>query len=532
MKSIFKYQISFFRSLQQRTFNSRGQINYLIPVVFIFVIVLAGVGYVIYSQADRVTPTGLIIGVSGKCLTNQNGDTENTNPVVVSPCVHSKSQIWTVAGNGSLQVQGHCLDVDDSGTTPDTSVRLYQCNNTRAQVWSLNAANQLVNPHSELCLGIDHFFTRSTNIVDLQECRNSPGQTWQLPSANNPSGPNPTPTQKQHTGPPISPVQPLLVNHQLVLGNTGSPLKLRGVTVWGIEDEITQSFGVNEYTDRQTVVNTIKAWGGNIIRLRVLASDYNNQTYMSKLQYLQEIKDWQTTAQSAGLYLQVTWWDSLDGNYNDANWASDYSQVFPMMGAVVSKLGASNPYVIYEPFNEPNNVTESQWLSAMEATEQQFRSDGYNGLLILDTNNYAHQYNDADMTALENNDAKLAGMHGKNQICFAKHDYAPDYSNPNVWTATTWTTNDYGGSPWNFTNHCIIETEFGNYNGSPSTIHPSWSQSAASGMASELNNGNLQGAEAFLFGPWYDANAMTINDNSTPTQWGGYVKNDFLEAVH
>ncbi len=329
-------------------------------------------------------------------------------------------------------------------------------------------------------------------------------------------------------------VKPTVAGHQLQLGTTGNRLKMRGVAVWGIEDQVTGSFGAGEYNSRQTIVNTVKAWGGNEIRLRVLAADYNNQTYMTKAQELQEIKDWQTAAQAAGLYLDITWWDSLDGSYNDANWAADYSQAFPMMTDVINTLGASNPWVIYEPFNEPNNVSESAWLTAMTNTVKLFRSDNYTGILLLDTDGWSHVYNDADMTSLENTDSGLAGMGGKNQIIFAKHDYANEgFANPDSgFDSSHWPSNDDGSTSWDFTKHLVWETEFGNYNGSASTEHLAWSAGAASWMAAKVNDGTLAGATAFLYGPWYDANAITGSDNATPTQWGGYVKTDFLAQVN
>jgi hypothetical protein len=330
----------------------------------------------------------------------------------------------------------------------------------------------------------------------------------------------------------ISQIRPVIVGGVLQAGTTGKRLKMRGVAVWGIEDDVTTSFGTAQYTDRATVVNTIKSWGANEIRFRLLAYDYNNQTYMTKAQYVQEIVNWQTVAQAAGLYLSLAWWDSLDGGYSGSTWATEYSEAFPMMEAVVSALGPDNPWVFYEPFNEPNNISAAQWYTAMKATVGQFRSIGYMGILLIDTYVYSHAYDNTNMTNLENYDAGLAGMNGKNQLIFAKHDYANEYPNySSGFTSSYWPQNNGGTANWNFSAHLAWETEFGNYNGSSSTVSYPWSLGASSWMASQLNNGTLAGATAFLFGPWFDANAMTASDNVTPTQWGGYVETDFLGAV-
>jgi hypothetical protein len=332
--------------------------------------------------------------------------------------------------------------------------------------------------------------------------------------------------------------RPTIVGHELELGTTGTRLKMRGVAVWGIEDDTTVngSTGVNEYNNRQTVVNTIKSWGGNEIRLRVLACDYNNQTYMSQAQELQEIKDWQTTAQAAGLYLGITWWDPSDcGTQSHASWASNYSEAFPMMTAVINELGVTNPWVFYEPFNEPNNISDSSWLTAMEATDKLIRGDGYSGILVFDTNNYSHEYNDSLMTDLESYDAGQTGMNGQNQVIFAKHDYSNEYPNPSTFDTTDWANNTYGNGAWDFSKHLVWETEFGNYNCVNQTCsgaeNLSWSQQAASAMATEVNNATIVGATGFVF-TWVDPNTMTTGNDVTPTQWGGYVKNNFLGSVN
>jgi hypothetical protein len=330
-------------------------------------------------------------------------------------------------------------------------------------------------------------------------------------------------------------IRPTVVGQQLLNGPTGSRLKMDGVTVWGIKDEVTGDFGANQYTNRQTVVNTIKAWGGNHVRFRLLASNYDSQTYMTKAQYLQQIKDWRDTTEAAGLYFMPIWWDGLDGAYSKANWATQYNKAFPMMTDVVNALkvnGANDPKVIYEPFNEPTDApSDDQWLTAMKDTVRHFRNDlAYTGVLVLDTRVWSHHYDDARMTQLEQYDATLAGMGSKNQLIFAKHDYANEgYPSPDSgFDSTHWAVN---GNNWDFTKHLTWETEFGNYNGDPSTQHLAWSNGAATWMADRLNDGTLAGASAFVMGPWLDANALTTSDNTTPTTWGGYAKNNLLQRV-
>jgi hypothetical protein len=167
----------------------------------------------------------------------------------------------------------------------------------------------------------------------------------------------------------------------------------------------------------------------------------------------------------------------------------------------------------------------------MVATDKLFRNDGYTGILLMDTDGWSHVYNDADMTTLENNDAGLSGMNGKNQIIFAKHDYSNEFPNTSTFDTNDWLNNSGGSGAWDTSKHLVWETEFGNYNCVNATCsnaeNASWSNEAATAMAGYVENGTLVGATAFVWN-WIDDNKITTND-VTPTQWGGYVENNFLK---
>jgi hypothetical protein len=310
---------------------------------------------------------------------------------------------------------------------------------------------------------------------------------------------------------------------------------MAGVCVWGVPDIVAGSggFADGQYRDRAKIVAAAKAWGANHIRLRVLADDYNNDRQgLSKARRLEIIRDWRDAATSAGLYFYVTWWDSLDGYAEDGNWPARHRTAFAMMTDVHRTLG-NDDRVFYEPFNEPNSFGDQwpAWSTAMRATVAHWRSIGYTGVLVIDTPVWSHAYDDAAMSALETYDAGRPGMGGKHQLAFAKHDYAnegwPDGNN--TFSATKW-RGDTGGAD---RDHLIWETEFGNYNGSPSTVHPSWSRQAAAFFTDELNGArpNYVGYTAFVWGPWWDANALTDTSNSTPTVWGQALRDAMTRAA-
>jgi hypothetical protein len=336
-------------------------------------------------------------------------------------------------------------------------------------------------------------------------------------------------------GPSVSPTPaPLAVppaggsgGHLVTVGSTNR-LELHGVAVWGIQDFITGGFAAAEHANRDAIAATIAGWGGNVIRLRVLADEYIHLTQMgSDANYLQWIEDWVAAAEAQGLYVQICWWDSLDSQNgkNAANWATQYAYAFPMMTDVHDALkladGSDDPHVFYEPFNEPNNVSWDQWLPAMKATVAQFRqTEGYQGLLVIDTTTWSHDYSDTYMGQLEAYDATLTAS-GQANLAFARHDYTNDYGNN--FTGAAWIANT-GGSE---TAHVMYETEFGNYNG-PGIQSDAWSGAITSYFKTDLfDRSNVAGADAFLFGNWSDANALSSDPSgAAPTNpWGDDVKN-------
>jgi len=326
--------------------------------------------------------------------------------------------------------------------------------------------------------------------------------------------------------------RPTLVGQEIHMGPDGGHVIMKGVNIWGIETITMDGFGDDQYADRVNIINTIKSWGANHLRFRLQASDYNAETFMTKAEYLDRIVEWRDLATTAGIYFMPVWWDGHDGPYSGANWPADHDQAFPMMTDVVNALG-DDPMVFYEPFNEPTGaVNDVDWVSGMKDTINHFRTTlGYTGILVIDPRVWSHCYDNSDFTDLEQYDAAQPGMNGTHQLIFSKHDYANEYSDPDAgFDDTEWATNAGGCETWDMNAHAVWESEFGNYNIDPSSVHLPWSQGAAAWMSDKVEDGTLSGATAFLFGPWLDENAMTAADNVTKTTWGTYVDDIFLTA--
>lgn len=298
-------------------------------------------------------------------------------------------------------------------------------------------------------------------------------------------------------------------------------LKLQGCCVWGINDLVANNAntGGNNYADRTAICQAISALGGNCIRLRVLGYEYNNQQNQSQASYIQQVQGWAAACQAANLYCMICNWDSLDsptaGGNPDGQWTTNYVQAFPLFLAMTSVLN-NNPFVFYEPFNEPNNVNngDAGWASAMQGTVQYFRQTcNYTGLLVIDPNDYAHEYSDGLFGALEVYDASVRG--GTHNLAFARHDYTDDYGGN--WSYGAWVNNTGG----NETSHVMMETEFGNQNGS--NQNNGFSQAETSGFATQMyNRSNIAGGTAFLWN-WVDANSMCNLPANLINPWGNDV---------
>ena len=203
------------------------------------------------------------------------------------------------------------------------------------------------------------------------------------------------------------------------------------------------------------------------------------------------------SAQAAGLQVIFGWWDSLgDGS----SWPAQASQVFPMMQRVVAAVG-NDHNVMFEPWNEPNGVSWSQWLAVMTTTLTQFRSAfGYHGVLFIDTINWSWDFDPGQASALQAVDAALNG--GTPELVFANHRYAN--ANPCFCgsEATSWQS-DVGRYVSAFP---IAGTEYGYWNGDQNPVQPTWNAQLLTAIAALVPAG-FNGYCDFVW-DWVDPNTM------------------------
>jgi hypothetical protein len=71
-------------------------------------------------------------------MDNNNGSATPGNKVQMWTCDgNTAAQNWTVASNGTLQIDGGCMDVTGAKTANGTQLVLWTCNGGSNQQWHL-----------------------------------------------------------------------------------------------------------------------------------------------------------------------------------------------------------------------------------------------------------------------------------------------------------------------------------------------------------------------------------------------------------
>jgi len=118
---------------------------------------------------------------SAKCVDNNNGAATGGNKVQIWDCdSNAAAQNWTVASNGTLQIDGGCMDITGANYSNGTLIEWWTCNGGANQQWE--AVNgQLVNPASGKCLDDPASNTTDGTQLILYTCNGGTNQQWHLP---------------------------------------------------------------------------------------------------------------------------------------------------------------------------------------------------------------------------------------------------------------------------------------------------------------------------------------------------------------
>jgi len=119
----------------------------------------------------------LLNGDNVPCLKYSGG-----GQVVVSECLGSPDQSWTIAADGTVQANGLCLDTQGGLTASGTATVLATCDAQATQVWTYKSASgTLVNEGSGLCLDAPSAVNGTQAEIETCTARNT-NQQWVLPT--------------------------------------------------------------------------------------------------------------------------------------------------------------------------------------------------------------------------------------------------------------------------------------------------------------------------------------------------------------
>jgi hypothetical protein len=115
------------------------------------------------------------------CVDLNGGNATAGSKVEMWTCdASASSQAWTMASNGTVQIDGGCMDITGANNSNGTLIEWWQCTGGANQQWQ--AVNgQLVNPASGKCLDDPGSNTTPGTQLVLWQCNGGSNQQWIAP---------------------------------------------------------------------------------------------------------------------------------------------------------------------------------------------------------------------------------------------------------------------------------------------------------------------------------------------------------------
>jgi hypothetical protein len=119
---------------------------------------------------------------SSVCMDNNNAAATPGNKVQMWACDgNAGAQNWTMASNGTVQIDGGCLDITGKSTANNTLIEWWTCNGGTNQVWTATHG-ELENPASGKCLDDPGSNTANGTQLVLFTCNGGANQQWSPPA--------------------------------------------------------------------------------------------------------------------------------------------------------------------------------------------------------------------------------------------------------------------------------------------------------------------------------------------------------------
>jgi hypothetical protein len=123
-----------------------------------------------------VDRTGIITERAGVCLDLNGGVPVDSNHIQVFECNGTVAQVWTMAADGTLRVNGKCAYAGH-----DDAVRITTCGGQDTARWRVGPDRTLVNAATGQCLTDPASGRRNGSGVRTDDCDGGRNQQWELP---------------------------------------------------------------------------------------------------------------------------------------------------------------------------------------------------------------------------------------------------------------------------------------------------------------------------------------------------------------
>ena len=339
------------------------------------------------------------------------------------------------------------------------------------------------------------------------------------------TGKVPSLTVSSATGPGLNGIR---VSGHKLLDNGGSVVHLHGVNYSGTEYACVQGWGIFDGPSDQTMVNALKSWHVNVVRIPLNEDCWLNINGMSQADagtnYQNAIVDFVNLLNLNGIYAELSlMWaapGSYQATYQPGGPDEDHS---PAMWSSLAATFKNNQNVILAPWGEtitgwtcfmrtgcndeatygPNNAGYET--ASMQQAVTVMRQAGFNGPVAIPCISYANQcanYNGSSWLASHptDPDGQLiaeAHIYGKNSCdttgCFdatlapLAQQYplifgetgetydASECSNTYISTFLNWAdAHDVGYEAWTWTTWGNCSALISSYNGTPANTYAQW----------------------------------------------------------
>ena len=143
---------------------------------------ITSVGYTTFTGSGTGATGPIVSGLnSADCVDLANASATNGNKVQLYTCNGiATAQSWTLASNGTVQIDGGCMDITGANYSNGTLIELWTCNGGANQQWQASNG-ELVNPASGKCLDDPGSNTTNGTQLILYTCNGGSNQKWALP---------------------------------------------------------------------------------------------------------------------------------------------------------------------------------------------------------------------------------------------------------------------------------------------------------------------------------------------------------------